>query len=568
MASEIGPHDQVPPTPGTPSPSSHSVASSPQPWGESLSKRRIVFVLLSVNLSMLLGALDQTVVGTAMPRVIADLQGMKHYAWVATAYLLASTISMPVWGKLSDAHGRKRFYMMGMSFFIVGSALCGISQSMMQLVIFRAVQGLGNGAMVPIDQAIIGDIFPPAQRAKWTSILMSIFGLATLFGPIVGGWITDTIGWRWTFYVNLPVGLVAMTFVAFALPGHIKRRGVTIDWLGAGVLVAAAVPLLLGLTWAGGTYPWTSPMIVGLFVLSVAMWVVFFVHESRFSQPMLNPRLFQNSVFSVSTAASMMQSAIMFGVTLFVPLFVQAVMGRTATSSGTILMPMMITSMVSGIATGFFLSRTGRYKVPVVFGFSALTAGTFLLTRMTATTLSAAVAGYLILVGFGLGILISSFTPAVQNQYPTNRLGEVTGGLSFFRAIGATIGLAVFGTLLNSRFVSALVDTLPAAVTDLATDPVVAEQLYDPQVLLSAEAQQHLSERFAELGANGQTLLETYVTGVRQALESAITDIFVVLTVLSVVGLVTVLGLREVPLRRTQLVVDPQEQSGPSDVSK
>jgi len=503
---------------------------------------------------MLLGALDQTVVGTAMPRVIADLNGIKHYAWVATAYLLASTISMPIWGKLSDAHGRKRFYLIGMSCFIGGSALCGISQSMGQLVAFRAVQGLGNGAMVPIDQAIIGDIFPPAQRAKWSSILMSVFGLATLFGPLVGGWITDTIGWRWTFYVNLPVGLFAMGFVAYALPGHIRRGQTTIDWLGAAVLVAAAVPLLLGLTWAGGTYPWGSPIIVGMLVWSVSMWVVFFVHESRFNEPMLNPRLFKNGVFSVSTAASMIQAAIMFAVTLFVPLYVQGVMGRTATSSGTILMPMMLTSMVSGIGTGFMLSKTGRYKALVVVGFLTLTTSTFLLSRLTPTTPSTTLAGFLIVFGFGLGIIISSFTPAVQNQYPTNRLGEVTGGLSFFRSIGSTIGLAVFGTLLNSRFVSTLAGVLPAEVRELASNATVAEEIYNPQVLLSADAQQSLAERFSSLGDQSQMLLENYIAGVRHSLDSALKGIFLVITVLALIGLVTVLGLKEVPLRRTHLV--------------
>ena len=226
-----------------------------QPWGETLSRRRIGFVLASVMLGMLLSALDQTVVGTAMPRVIADLNGLSHYAWVATGYLLASAASMPIWGKLSDAFGRRRFFIVGMVIFVIGSALCGQSHSMMQLIIFRALQGLGAGAMMPITQAIIGDIFPPAQRARWAGVLMSLFGFATIVGPLLGGWITDNVGWRWTFYVNLPVGIIAVVFAIIALPGHVQLRKHVIDYMGAALLVAAAVPLLLAFSWAGSTYP-------------------------------------------------------------------------------------------------------------------------------------------------------------------------------------------------------------------------------------------------------------------------------------------------------------------------
>ncbi len=234
----------------------------PQAWGDVLSRRRIAAVLVSVMLGMLLSALDQTVVGTAMPRIVADLNGLQHYAWVGTAYLLASAASMPIWGKLSDAFGRRRFFMMGMAIFVLGSVLCGQSQNMMELIAFRALQGLGAGAMLPITQAIMGDIFPPAQRARWTGVLMSVFGIATIVGPLLGGYITDNVGWRWTFYVNLPVGLVAFAFAAVALPAHVAHRRHTIDYAGAALLVAAAVPLLLGFSWAGSEYPWGSPVII------------------------------------------------------------------------------------------------------------------------------------------------------------------------------------------------------------------------------------------------------------------------------------------------------------------
>jgi EmrB/QacA subfamily drug resistance transporter len=526
-------------------------AAQPAPWGEVLSRRRIIFVLISVMLGMLLSALDQTVVGTAMPRVIADLNGLQHYAWVATAYLLASAVSMPVWGKLSDAYGRKRYFMVGMALFVIGSVLCGQSQSMTELIAFRALQGLGAGAMLPINQAILGDIFPPAQRAKWIGILMSVFGFATIIGPLLGGWITDNVGWRWAFYVNLPVGIVALAFAAWALPGHVQLRKHSIDWLGTAFLVLAAVPLLLAFSWAGSEFAWSSPEIIGLFVFSGAMWAVFYLREMRAAEPVLNPRLFQNRIFSVSTVASGIQSAAMFGAIMFLPLFVQGVMGKTATNSGTILMPMMLAAIVSSIGAGQLLARTGKYKAVVIAGFVAVSVGAFLLSRMTVDTSSARLVGYMVIMGLGLGIAMSTFTVIVQNQYPTHRLGEVSAGLQFFRSIGATVGLAVFGTILNTRFAESLATSLPGPLQSVASNPAYAGQLNNPQVLLSPQAKTHLLQLFGQFGDQGQKLFDSFMGAVRQSLEYAISDVFFLAMIISLVGLVVVFFLKEVPLRRS-----------------
>ncbi len=305
--------------------SAAAAAAAPQPWGLTLSRKRIAAVIVSVMLAMLLSAVDQTVVGTAMPHIIAELNGLQHYAWVATAYLLASTASMPIWGKLSDAFGRKRFYIAGMVIFIVGSALCGQATGMTELILFRAFQGLGAGAMLPITQAIIGDIFPPAQRARWSGVLLSVFAVATIIGPLLGGWITDNYSWRWVFYVNLPVGVAALIVAIVALPGHVAVHRHRIDYSGAAILVAAAVPLLLGFSWAGSEYAWDSPQIIGLFAVAAFMSAAFYLREMRAAEPVINPRLFQNRVFSVSALASMLQSAAMFGAIMFLPLFVQGV---------------------------------------------------------------------------------------------------------------------------------------------------------------------------------------------------------------------------------------------------
>ena len=529
--------------------SAAAAAAAPQPWGLSLSRRRIAAVIVSVMLAMLLSAVDQTVVGTAMPHIIAELNGLQHYAWVATAYLLASTASMPIWGKLSDAFGRKRFYIAGMVIFLVGSALCGQATGMTELILFRAFQGLGAGAMLPITQAIIGDIFPPAQRAKWSGVLMSVFAVATIIGPLLGGWITDNASWRWVFYVNIPVGVAALVVAIIALPGHVTVHKHRIDYGGAAILVAAAVPLLLGFSWAGSEYAWGSPQIVGLFTVAIVMSVVFYFREMRAAEPVINPRLFQNRVFSVSALASMLQSAAMFGAIMFLPLFVQGVQGKSATNSGIILMPLMLGAMVTSIGAGQILARTGRYKVLVMVGFVAVSVGAWLLSRMGADTSWTVLARNMVILGLGLGIAMSAFTVIVQNQYPSHRLGEVTAGLQFFRSIGATIGMAVFGTILNNQFAAHMKENLPAQLSQEMARR--GASIDNPQVLLSEQARAALQHGFEQFGTQGARMFTVFMDAVRQSLASAIDELFLLAAVLGVIGLIVVLFLREDPLRKT-----------------
>lgn len=536
--------------------SAAAAAAAPQPWGETLSRRRIAAVIVAVMLGMLLSAVDQTVVGTAMPRIIADLNGLSHYAWVATAYLLASTASMPIWGKLSDGFGRKRFFILGMAIFMGGSALCGQANGMTELIAFRALQGLGAGAMMPISQAIIGDIFPPAQRARWSGVLMSVFAVATIIGPLLGGWITDNYSWRWVFYVNLPVGVAALTAAAVALPGHVNLHKHRVDYSGATLLVAAAVPLLLAFSWAGSEYAWSSWQIVSLFAFSGATWLAFYLRELRAAEPVINPRLFQNSIFRVSALASMLQSAAMFGAIMFLPLFVQGVQGKSATNSGIILMPMMLGAMVTSIGAGQVLAKTGRYKWLVVAGFACVVAGAFLLSRMGIATSNVTLASDMVVMGLGLGIAMSSFTVIVQNQYPTHRLGEVSAGLQFFRSIGGTVGMAIFGTMLNNQFRTAMLQNLPAPLQKL-THGKGAALLDNPQVLLSESARSKIQVAFARFGPQSEKLFAQFMDAVRHSLQMAISDIFVLATIVGVAGLIVVLFLREDPLRRTH-AMDPE----------
>jgi EmrB/QacA subfamily drug resistance transporter len=532
-------------------------AAAQQPWGLTLSRGRVVAVMAAVMMAMLLSAVDQTVVGTAMPRIIADLNGLQHYAWVATAYLLAATASMPIWGKLSDAFGRKRFFILGMVLFVIGSALCGQANGMTELILFRAFQGLGAGAMLPITQAIIGDIFPPAQRAKWNGLLMSVFAVATIIGPLLGGWITDNASWRWVFYVNLPVGIAAIIVTAVALPGHVQTHKHRIDYSGAVLLVAAAVPLLLGFSWAGSEYAWVSWQIVGLFAFAAVMAVAFVFRELRAAEPVINPRLFENRVFSVSALASALQSAAMFGAIMFLPLFVQGVQGKSATNSGIILMPLMIGAMITSIGAGQILARTGRYKLLVIAGFVTVTLGSWLLSRMGVETSSAVLTRNMVLMGLGLGIAMSSFTVIVQNQYPSHRLGEVSAGLQFFRSIGSTIGMAVFGTILTNQFAAQLRQNLPAQLAQAMEKR--GASIDNPQVLLSDQARAALQKGFAQFGAQGEKLFGVFMDAVRTSLSTAIDHLFLLAMIIGLVGLVVVLFLREDPLRQTHMTLEQEE---------
>ena len=281
-----------------------SFVPEPQALRETVSRQRLVLIIIGVLLGMLLAALDQTIVGTALPRIVANLGGLEHYAWVVTAYLLASTVSVPIYGKLSDIYGRRTFFLVGMIIFLAGSALSGTSQNMTQLIIYRAIQGLGAGSLMPIALAIIGDIFPPAERGKWQGLIIAVFGLATIVGPILGGWITDNWGWRWVFYVNMPVGAIAILTAGFVLPKAVRRVRHHIDYIGAIALIAGAVPLLLAFSWAGTQYAWGSWQIIGLFIFAVVMLTIFLWLETRTSEPIISPKLFKNSIFVVSVIAT------------------------------------------------------------------------------------------------------------------------------------------------------------------------------------------------------------------------------------------------------------------------
>jgi EmrB/QacA subfamily drug resistance transporter len=521
-----------------------------QPLSETLSRRRLFSILLGVILGMLLAALDQTIVGTALPRIVADLGGLDHYAWVVTAYLLASTVSIPIWGKLSDIYGRRTFFILGMVIFLIGSALAGTSQNMTQLIIYRGIQGVGAGAMMPIALAIIGDIFPPAERGKWQGLIVAVFGLASIVGPTLGGWITDNWGWRWVFYVNMPVGVIAILTAGIVMPKIVIRRQHIIDYLGVITLIAGAVPLLLAFSWAGTQYAWGSWQIIGSFIFSAVMLVIFVLVERRAAEPIISPQLFKNSIFTTSTIAMFLVSAGMFGAILYLPLFVQGVLGNSATNSGLVLTPLMLGFIFSSIVGGQLLSRTGRYKILAMGGFVVAAVGMFLLSRMTPATSQGEVVRNMLVTGLGIGVMMSLFTIVVQNAFPYRQLGEVTASLTFFRSIGSTMGVAVMGTIMTNGFQNALQSNIPATLKRIIPANRLA-QLENPQLLLAPDFVAKIQHNFAALGPQGLVIFRQLIEAIQKSLSTAITNVFFLGFIIMVLGFVTVLFLREIPLRKS-----------------
>ena len=518
------------------------------------SRRDTLLTMIGVLLVMLLASLDQTIVSTAMPRVIADLQGFDRYTWVSTAYLLTSTVMVPIYGKLSDLLGRKPIFLFGVIVFLLGSALSGAAQSMNQLIIFRALQGIGAGALMPIAIAVVGDLFSPRERGKWQGVTGAVFGFSSIVGPTVGGWITENASWRWVFYVNLPIGIIALLVLIFLMPtlrSNAEGKKVAIDYIGAALLVVGTVPLLLGFTWAGSFYAWSSPQIIGLFVGALVALVAFVLYEARLErqggQPIIEPGLFKNSIFSVSTLVTIVFGMGLFGSIFFIPLYVQGVLGTSATNSGLIVTPLMLTSIVGSIFAGQMTSRFGKYKWIAISGMIISLLGTLLLVRLDINSTNTDILIAMLVLGVGMGFSMSLYTLIVQNALPT-KIGQATSSLVFFRSIGGTIGLAAMGSLMTSAYLPAFHNALSPTLKKLVPTNVLS--FFDnPQILLSADAQTKMQAQFAHFGPQGAALYHSLITAVKIGLVQGIHNVFVLSAITMLIGLVAVLFLKEVPLR-------------------
>jgi len=498
-----------------------------------LSRRRVILATAGTMLALLLAALDQTIVGTAIPRIVAELNGLDRLAWVTTAYLVTSTTMTPIAGKLGDLFGRKPFLIAGMVGFVAASALCGLSQNMTELVVFRGIQGVFGGVLFATVFTVIGDLFPPSERGRLQGVFGAVFGLSSIIGPTTGGFITDHFSWRWVFYVNVPVGAIALLVVLAGLP-YVRSKASwrDIDFWGAISLAAGIVPLLIALS-ITRDHAWTSPEVLGLLAFAALMLAVFVFVESRVANPIVPLPLFKNPTFSVSMIVGFLTAFGMFGSILFTPLVFQGVLGISATNSGVLITPMMFGLLAASTLTGFVMRRVRYYRFLGTIGVAVMMVGMWLLSQITPTTPEWHVVAALIVVGLGLGVTFPLYLTAVQVALPRRYLGVASSQIQFWRNLGGTVGSAILGAVLSNR----LPDYLTARISALHVSPTVLQNLPktgSPNAILDP------------------TLLAKVpgpiVVAIRSALADSLHDIYVFAGVVLVLALVATVFMKEVPL--------------------
>ncbi|MEX2546375.1 MAG: MDR family MFS transporter [Chloroflexota bacterium] len=527
----------------------------------SIDPRARMQILFAILLGLFLSALDQTIVGTALPRVVTDLKGNELYTWVVTIYLLTSTITGPIYGKLSDQFGRRNLLMIGIGLFLFGSFLSGLSSDMVQLIAFRGIQGLGAGAIFPIALAVIGDLFTPQERGKYQGLFGAVFGISAIIGPALGGFLTDSISWHWVFFVNLPVGAVALAIIWRLLPAH-QRTGVTrkVDWLGVFVFTLALVPILIGLT-NKQTLEWNDPWVGGLIALGLVLIGVFIWVESRAAEPIIPLDLFRNRTYSISMVAAFLASFGFFGAIIFLPRWYQVVNGSTATESGYELLPLLAGLILGSIVSGQIVSRTGRYKWMTVGAMATLAVALFLMTNLRADTPPPVLYAWQFFAGIGIGPTMAVFTIIVQNAVPWQKLGAATSNLTFFRQIGGTVGLAIAGTVFGSTLQTEAPRQITAELTRAGAPPTVIDAFTGQFAnggfrLDDISAVGDMGARIlAQVPEQVRALVEPYigsiVLGIHEAFSLAIANTMWLSVIATVVAVGAVLALREAPLRNT-----------------
>jgi EmrB/QacA subfamily drug resistance transporter len=431
------------------------------------SHAEIMVIISALMLAMLLAALDQTIVSTALPRIASDLHGLSKYSWVATAYLLTSAVSTPLYGKISDMFGRKKIFQTAIVIFLVGSALCGAAHSMNQLIIFRGLQGIGAGGLMTLVFAIVGDIVPPRQRGRYQGYFGAVFAVSSVVGPLLGGFFADAgtilsiTGWRWIFYINLPVGILALSAIAARLHLPVKRSPHKVDYTGSLLLGISIVTLLLATVWGGVSYPWGSMQIIGLFAMAAVSALLFVWREHFAREPIMPLRLFRNSIFSVTTLLSFIIGVVMFGALIFLPEYQQIVRGDSATKSGLMLLPLVAGLMVASITSGRLISKFGHYRPFPIIGTAVVSLSFWLFSHITIDTSRVLIGVWMVVLGVGIGMVMPVLTLAVQNAVERKDLGTATSSVVFFRTIGSALGAAVFGAILINRLTAHLSQVLP-----------------------------------------------------------------------------------------------------------
>lgn len=513
-----------------------AATAAPTTTGAQLTPRQIVTAMSGLMIAMLLAQLDNMIVAPALPTIAGDLGGATHLSWVVTGYILASAVATPMWGKLGDLFGHKYTFMTAIVLFLIGSALCGVAQDMTQLVLFRAFQGIGAGGLIVGIMSVVGMLVPPRERGKYIGLMMAVMPVAMIGGPLIGGFITDHVSWRWNFYVNLPLGGLALAVIWSTLHLSVetrKKEKVVIDWTGAGVLTVWIVSLVLAITWGGSQYPWGSWRIISLFAVAAVFFVVFLLVERTATEPIIGLHLFANKNFTLATVMGFVAGFAMFGTITFLPQFQQFVQGKSATNSGLLLMPLMLALMTTSLGGGQIISRTGRYKVFPIVGTVLLGIGLFLFSTMDVGTTTFRSALFMVVMGLGLGCLMQTTNLIAQNSVAMRDLGAGTGTFTFVRTLGGSIGVAILGTIYNHQLHGSIADSL-GAVPKLGNGSLAD---------LTPGALKQIGQ------APGG---ERVVDAVREAVVAGTHSIFLLASVVIIAGFAVSWFVREVPLRGSE----------------